>query len=648
MSMRNTLMIAIALLAITPSAILAAGAYTFTKVLESGGDVSGFSPFFSLNDRGEVAALATKTSGGNVILVGDGGAVRTVADNSSGTFTTVDNPSINSAGTVAFFGVGTDRGIYADSGAGVHLLVDYATYYNNAGNSPLNSSGSIAFVATSGFPAVSSVFVADGASVRVAADDSGPLGSLSSNGPDLNDSGIVAFRANLDSGAQGVFKSDGATLTTIADTSGPLASIPGFSPSINNSGSVAFLARTDTGDTGIFVGNGGALTTIADTSGPISFLTAPSINDAGTVAFGLQNLTDYSLTGIYAGSDLVKDAVITAGDMLDGASFSGFDSNRVLINNSGQVAFLGRTFGQPDAIYVATPTAVPEPSSALLALAGAASLGLVLTLRRRAKRIRSSLINPTLLALTALLGCLPVASAGSLTYNGSVSDSVSNIAPYPSTNLDNVRPIAIPKFDPSLGALTTMTIQFTNLQTGSFSIQVDNESHFPIGTSARQNVDFAVSAGLVNSSPVSGSGAWSSSTFLAPDQSSFPPNFYGPDSATLTLSGVSIPSTLVKNVESAALSNYTGTGTVNIGLKVSVTPGFQSTMHNSSTPATNPAYRLPSPYTSVPFSGTYAVEYQYDPVSAVPEPSTLTLSGFSALIGLAYAFRRRRSGRDPQ
>ncbi len=201
MNVRSTLVIAITALAVNPAGVQAAGDYTFTKVIDGGGDISGFSPFFSFNDKGQVAVLATRTSGETEILVGDGGAVRTIADTSSGDFSSLGNPQINNAGTVAFRGsTSSEGGIFADSESGVHLLVNYSGYYNNYGFG-LNNNGEVAFIAQKGFPAeASGIFLSDGTSIQQLADVSGPIKDFSSNGPVLNDAGSAAFRAVLDSG----------------------------------------------------------------------------------------------------------------------------------------------------------------------------------------------------------------------------------------------------------------------------------------------------------------------------------------------------------------------------------------------------------------------------------------------------------------
>src|SRR3990172_5905431 len=105
--------------------------------------------------------------------------------------------------------------------------------------------------------------------------------------PSINDSGIVAFSRHIFS--PGIFTGSGGPITTIADDSGPFSG--DFStPDINSSGTVAFKANLDSSGQGIFTGSGGQITTIADSSGPFSDFNAfsgprPSINDSGTVAF---------------------------------------------------------------------------------------------------------------------------------------------------------------------------------------------------------------------------------------------------------------------------------------------------------------------------------------------------------------------------
>ena len=72
---------------------------------------------------------------------------------------------------------------------------------------------------------------------------------------DMNNAGRVAFRAHLDSGAEGIFVYSDATgqVTPFVDTTGPFDSVR--FPSISNGGTVAFLATLDAGGgQGVFRG----------------------------------------------------------------------------------------------------------------------------------------------------------------------------------------------------------------------------------------------------------------------------------------------------------------------------------------------------------------------------------------------------------
>jgi len=108
--------------------------------------------------------------------------------------------------------------------------------------------------------------------------------------PAVNDSGLVAFSARLDSGPSGIFTGDGTSPRTIADTTGPFSFLSPL-PSLSDSGIVAFRAFLKAGGHTIVRTDGSTPTTIATTN-PIAqpgrafrFLGNPSVNDDGTVAF---------------------------------------------------------------------------------------------------------------------------------------------------------------------------------------------------------------------------------------------------------------------------------------------------------------------------------------------------------------------------
>lgn len=94
-------------------------------------------------------------------------------------------------------------------------------------------------------------------------DDSNPLSTFSgfSNGVSCSpNTGLVAFTAQWVGGGEGVYIADGATVTKIAGTDDPeVASIDFFAPQVNDDGVVAFRAFDAVGLRVIYAGDGSTL-----------------------------------------------------------------------------------------------------------------------------------------------------------------------------------------------------------------------------------------------------------------------------------------------------------------------------------------------------------------------------------------------------
>lgn len=182
--------------------------------------------------------------------------------------------------------------------------------------------------------------------------------------PEINDSGAVAFNANLKDGGKGIFVGDGNSLKTVIaqGTNGPFSY---FSlPSINDSGTVVFNAGFTTGGGAILKSNDGKLTTIADTSnGSIfkDFKSDVAINQQGDVVF-LADLNDGG-SAIYTATSLGLEKVIAVGDSLDGLTVTDLFVAHKGLNNDGQVAFDATLSNGGLEVFRADPTAVPEPSA---------------------------------------------------------------------------------------------------------------------------------------------------------------------------------------------------------------------------------------------------------------------------------------------
>ena len=220
---------------------------------DSNGTFSGITADISLNDSGQVAfkGLLSGTSGGSGngqgIFLGSGGALTQVvreeqaAPDSNGTISSIDSPSLNASGQVAFQGflTGTsggfsdDTGIFLGSGGALTRIV-------REGDSAPDSNGAFGFTAP----------------------------------PVLNDAGQVAFRGGLSgtsggsSDQNGIFLSSGGTVIQVArggeaapDGNGTIRFFE--DPTLNATGQVAFTSFNMIGtsggtsdNAGIFIGDG--------------------------------------------------------------------------------------------------------------------------------------------------------------------------------------------------------------------------------------------------------------------------------------------------------------------------------------------------------------------------------------------------------
>jgi hypothetical protein len=181
--------------------------------------------------------------------------------------------------------------------------------------------------------------------------------------PSINNLGDIAFEESVDSGGSGIFVTQEGGFKTIAE---PDPNVNVGRPNLNDSGTVAFHRFfNDRAGEELVSGDGGPLTVIADTNGPFqSFgfyfgFVPPALNNNGDVAFFAE--LDTGGSGIFVGPDPVGDRVIGTGDTLDGSTVTNLRFCDEGLNDSGQLAFQA-TFDDPSvpdgrrvAIYRATP-----------------------------------------------------------------------------------------------------------------------------------------------------------------------------------------------------------------------------------------------------------------------------------------------------
>lgn len=281
---------------------------TLTQIARKGGSAAGNGTFLNLNNllgltsSGQAAftAVATGTSGGAAddtgIFAGNGGAVFQIARegqlaaDGNGTYSflnTASNGAMNDFGRVAFSatlngtsgGSADNEGIFSGAGGAVtqHARKGGAApggigAFQAFGTSDtlINHAGTVNFSATlagtgGGAADDSAIFNADGATVRLMAREgqavAGGNGTLSGsmNTRSINNSGVVAFRNQLNGttgGAaddNGIFLVDGQDLITAAREGAALAGSTitslGGQSTVNDFGQIAFVASLADGRT---------------------------------------------------------------------------------------------------------------------------------------------------------------------------------------------------------------------------------------------------------------------------------------------------------------------------------------------------------------------------------------------------------------
>jgi hypothetical protein len=380
--MRFHFVVFVALLCLLPGLPARAQLYEYTLIASSGTAFSSFSSFGppSLNNNGTVGFFAAQRNGGSGIFSGSGGPLTTIAVSTS--FSAIFSPvSISDAGTVAFKASAGSSNIRLFTGSGGPFTgVDSA---DGSTEFSVNNAGTVAY--TLGGRAADNGRILTrraGSSPTTLVDTRNSAFRYVNLRPSLNDAGVVAFAAGLDTGESGIFLGGGGPITTLYDTSGPFSGFDVFqAPSLNNNGAVAFRASLDAGGDGIFTGSGGSFTTIADTSGAFSSFGNLSLNDAGTVGF-FANLSTGGF-GLFTGPDPVADRIIGSGDVLLGSTVTGLSFSAEGLNNNGQVAF-SATLADGRRVLVRADV-VPEPGSLTLVIVAAVP-GVGLALRRRVRR----------------------------------------------------------------------------------------------------------------------------------------------------------------------------------------------------------------------------------------------------------------------
>ena len=304
--------------------------------IPGGGAISGLGrhPVPSLNESGTVAFAAAVAGGKTVegIFALARGRLHTVAlagtaapGIASGTFASLEAPSLNDRGDVAFL-AGVRRGresvdaIYVRAGGKLQKVVAQGDpapaggTFGAFGFPTLNGKGAVAFGAVVEGPAPpGGIFVAEGGAIRmiVGAGDASPVGGIFAKFSErvaFNQAGVVAFHAILKDApvSSGIFALDGRQMRKVAAIGDGAADGGTFShfglwPAIDAGGALAFAASVDggPGSVGLFV------------AGPASTRRLAAVGDAVPGGARIATFTLYPLVSM-APSGAVAFAAATA------------------------------------------------------------------------------------------------------------------------------------------------------------------------------------------------------------------------------------------------------------------------------------------------------------------------------------------------
>ena len=241
------------------------------------------------------------------------------------------HPDLNRDGSACFYAT-------LRSGARALVLVrggQVLTIAENAGplGPTMNDSGIVAFRAESEVRAAASSRATRAESTAIAetGDDFSAFHGL----PVINGGGAVVFRADRTTGGQGIYVGDGGPLARVVETGEVFGGLGQF-PIMNDAGTVAFCATLHDGRSGIFMASAGEIVAVLDSSGSFESFRGVLLDEAGRLVF--YATPRGGELGVFTGPDPATDCLIQLGAPLLGSTLVDFALNPVSVNNAGQVA----------------------------------------------------------------------------------------------------------------------------------------------------------------------------------------------------------------------------------------------------------------------------------------------------------------------
>ena len=343
----------------------AAGAYLFTKVVDSVAD--DFNPQTlriscpSINTRGDIAFKSDRGAAEDGIYRANAGggvtAIAEVAPGSGFALLANGNPSMNDSGQVSFGASPSAGGQAILRGDGTTLTTIAMTstqrqrFASFGNNTSINDTGEVAFDGQLGSGARGLFSGTDGATItthylntqNASVNGSPARFNATEDRPSINNLGDIAFLDEIQGTfRQDIFRGQEQSFTTISAANPPSAATP---PLLNNGGTVAwqttFVEATGFEGRRIVKGDGGPAASVVDSSGAFNIFPSYAINNTGAVAFSATlDADNLGFPSIFVGADPKKDRVIGPGDKLDGGTVAGLRFCEEGLNDSGQLAFI--------------------------------------------------------------------------------------------------------------------------------------------------------------------------------------------------------------------------------------------------------------------------------------------------------------------
>jgi hypothetical protein len=328
----------------------------FANVADTTQGFSGFLQFPAINNQGAVAFVAAQ-NGTQGVFKWEHHKLTPIASTSDSNFISfADDLAINAAGIVAFHAGlnkgGRATGIFTSDGSSIKTIVDSTVQGLSGlgfGSPSINAAGTVAFFAPRIGLRSSVIFTGDGGALTPVLDtltsEFGAFGNVA-----INASGAIVFRGVLKDGNEGVFiipsheQTNGqpagpAGVIDVIDTSNNPDFFEFGDPVINAAGLAADFGGGFTFNE-ILSGNGSGIIARTDPTNTLSVVFEhPSINNRGAVAFSVTEANGDQAIFVELTGGASPVAVLQTGDPLFGSTVAVVKVGRFAFNDHFRLAF---------------------------------------------------------------------------------------------------------------------------------------------------------------------------------------------------------------------------------------------------------------------------------------------------------------------